>query len=186
MSIEQSLNGTASGDPSDYYYQIPDYPETYNEGTVAGRVVDGLGFRYYWATENLAVTDLDFLHGKDSRSIAEVIDHVLSLSVMIVDSIAVRPNIRQDWSEIGVSEKRTKALDYIRDAAEMLKSNKSGMDEYKVIFERPKGTFEYPFWNILNGPISDAIYHVGQIVTLRRLSGNPINPGVRVFLGRTD
>ena len=35
------------------YYQIPDYPSSYNAATVAARTIDGLGFRYYWATEGL-------------------------------------------------------------------------------------------------------------------------------------
>ena len=36
-----------------YYYQIPDYPEPYSAETVAARLIDGLGFRYFWATEGL-------------------------------------------------------------------------------------------------------------------------------------
>ncbi len=31
----------------------------------------------------------------------------------------------------------------------------------------------YPFWHIVNGPVSDALTHTGQINTLRRLAGNP-------------
>ncbi len=29
------------------YYEIPDYPEDYNQGTVIARMLDGLGFRYF-------------------------------------------------------------------------------------------------------------------------------------------
>ena len=36
--------------PSDFYYQIPEYPEKYTSENVTARMVDGLGFRYYWAT----------------------------------------------------------------------------------------------------------------------------------------
>jgi hypothetical protein len=43
---------------------------------------------------------------------------------------------------------------------------------------------EYPMWNVINGPVSDAIYHVGQIVAFRRAAGNPMHPGVSVFSGR--
>ena len=41
------------------YYEIPDYPETYTAGSVAARMLDGLGFRYYWATEGLNEDDLN-------------------------------------------------------------------------------------------------------------------------------
>ena len=43
----------------------------------------------------------------------------------------------------------------------------------------------FPFWNMINGPISDAIWHSGQVVANRRASGNPINPKVNVFIGKT-
>ena len=43
----------------------------------------------------------------------------------------------------------------------------------------------FAFWNQLNGPISDAIWHSGQVVMNRRASGNPLRKGVNVFLGKT-
>ena len=42
----------------------------------------------------------------------------------------------------------------------------------------------FPFWNIINGPISDALWHCGQVVLLRRASGNPFNSKVSVFSGK--
>lgn len=45
--------------------------------------------------------------------------------------------------------------------------------------------FRY-YWateGLINGPITDAIYHTGQVVSFRRTSGNPIPKGVNVFLG---
>ena len=33
------------------YYEIPKETNKYTAGSVASRMVDGLGFRYYWATE---------------------------------------------------------------------------------------------------------------------------------------
>ena len=53
----------------------------------------------------------------------------------------------------------------------------------KIKFNRGGAYSEFPVWNLINGPISDAIYHVGQIVSFRRTSGNPIEKGVNVFLG---
>ena len=41
-----------------------------------------------------------------------------------------------------------------------------------------------PFWNIINGPISDALWHCGQVVMLRRSSGNPFNSKVNLFSGK--
>ena len=44
----------------------------------------------------------------------------------------------------------------------------------------------FPFWNHLNGPIADALWHSGQIVSNRRASGNPLNSKVNVFIGKTS
>ena len=40
----------------------------------------------------------------------------------------------------------------------------------------------FPIWNILNGPLCDALTHVGQINSWRRLHGNPVFRA-NVFLG---
>ena len=45
---------------------------------------------------------------------------------------------------------------------------------------------EVPFWNIINGPIADALWHCGQVVMLRRASGNPFNAKVNVFKGKVS
>ena len=41
---------------------------------------------------------------------------------------------------------------------------------------------ELPFWHIVNGPVADALTHVGQINSFRRLAGNP-TPEANVFRG---
>ena len=56
------------------------------------------------------------------------------------------------------------------------------VSEYKIIF----GEQEIPFWNQVNGPISDAIWHCGQLVVYRRSTGNPINPKVNHFSGKIN
>ena len=39
-----------------------------------------------------------------------------------------------------------------------------------------------PFWHVVNGPLSDALTHVGQLNMLRRQAGNP-PVRANVFLG---
>jgi hypothetical protein len=43
---------------------------------------------------------------------------------------------------------------------------------------------EFPFWNQLNGPIADALWHCGQVISFRRSSGNPYNSKASVFSGK--
>jgi len=52
-----------------------------------------------------------------------------------------------------------------------------------MIFEQGSNKSEFPFWNLINGPISDALWHVGQVVSFRRGSGNPLPNGVNVLTG---
>ena len=168
------------------YHQIPEYPENYSAGNAMGRLIDGLGFRYYWATEGLRTEDLAYRPIEGSRSVEEIIDHIYGLSLTIVNAPQSKPNVRpMGDTPQNFAEKRAATLDNFKKAAELLKAGEANaMEQYKVIFERDGNQSEYPFWNMINGPIADAIYHTGQVVTLRRVSGNPINPKVSVFNGK--
>jgi hypothetical protein len=168
------------------YYQIPEYPESYTGENVAARIIDGLGFRYYWATEGLTQKDLDFRPANDGRSTSETIDHILGLSYTIVNASLNKPNVfPRDEQPVSFKDKREKTLKNIYQASKVLKESKKGtIDDLKVIFKNNENTNEYPYWNMLNGPIADAIYHTGQVVSHRRSSGNPIDPKVRQFQGR--
>jgi len=173
--------------PSDLpYFQIPDNPESYNAYTVTARVIDGLGFRYYWATEGLTEKDLVYRPSEEARSMLETIDHIHNLSNTILNSVKGEPNVFiENRPKYTFEELRKMTLEKIKMASDLAKTGKENeMDGYKIIFQREDGNSEWPFWNMLNGPISDAIYHTGQLVTFRRTTGNPKNPKVSVLRGR--
>lgn len=165
------------------YYELPEYSETYTAGTVAARMVDGLGFRYYWATEGLRDEDLDFKPSEDARTTKETIDHIYGLSRVIVNSTLKKPNIRDEEPEMTFSEKRKKTLENIKTAADILRTS-NDLSQFTIVFTNDKGSSEFPFWNQLNGPIEDAVWHCGQVVSFRRASGNPYNSKASVFSGK--
>jgi len=172
--ISQELNNKLP------YYEIPDYPNEYTAGTVAARMVDGLGFRYYWATEGLRDEDLAFRPNDDARTTDETIDHIYNLSRTIVNATLKQPNIRSDNEpELTFLEKRKKTLENIKTAADILRKT-DDLTEFKIVF----GEREFPFWNNINGPIEDAVWHCGQIVSFRRSSGNPYNSKASLFAGK--
>lgn len=177
---------TQAQDSTDYYYQIPENPNEYTATTVAARFIDGLGFRYYWASEGLRSEDLAYRTTEEARSIRETVEHIYGLSLTFVDAITKEDNLGPgDVSELSYQELRSKTLKNIQRSGQLLKSAKTGdIDEYSIIFVRGDFRSEYPYWNMINGPIADAMYHTGQIVTLRRASGNPIKSGVNVLVGR--
>jgi hypothetical protein len=160
------------------YNEIPEYSETYTAGSVAARMVDGLGFRFYWASEGLTDTDLEYRLNADARSTSETIDHILSLSYVIVNSTLKKANGEIDVSEMSFSQKRAQVLMNLKTAADILR-NSDNLSQFKIIF----GEREFPFWNQINGPIADAIWHCGQVASFRRISGNPINSKISHFTG---
>ena len=165
------------------YYQIPDYPESYTAGAVAARMVDGLGFRYYWASEGLRDEDLAYKPSEEGRTAGETIDHIYGLSKVIVNATLNQANTASDEGEMSFEEKRKRTLENIKKASDILRESED-ISQYKLIFSRGGNTSEYPFWNNINGPIADALWHCGQVVLLRRASGNPFNSKVSVFNGK--
>jgi hypothetical protein len=165
------------------YYEIPDYPEEYNEGTVVARMVDGLGFRYYWATEGLRDEDLTYKPSEEGRTTAETVDHLFGLTNVILNSALKRPNGGGEKEELTFAEKRARTLQMLKQAADIFRSSKD-LSEYTLVFNRGENSSEFPFWHQINGPIADALWHCGQVVLLRRASGNPFNSKASVFTGK--
>lgn len=162
------------------YYEIPEYPEVFTAGTVAARMLDGLGFRYYWATEGLRPEDLVFRPNDMARTTGETIDHILGLSKVIVNATLKMANGGDNNdAELTFEEKRKRTLENIKTAADILRDSED-ISQFKLVF----GEREFPFWNNINGSIEDAVWHCGQIVSFRRSSGNPYNSKASVFTGK--
>ena len=156
------------------YYEIPEHADSYTAGSAASRMLDGLGFRYYWATEGLRVEDLAYKPSESGRTSAETIDHLYGLSNFILNSISTEKSNDKDEA-LTFIEKRKQTLLNIKKASEILRT----IDDVSQ-FDNDR----FPFWNIINGPTSDALWHCGQVVMLRRASGNPFNSKVNVFSGK--
>jgi hypothetical protein len=164
------------------YYEIPEASENYTAGTVVARMIDGLGFRYYWATEGLRAEDLTFKPSDDARTAGETVDHIYGLTKMILNSALKQPNEASDLIEMTFVEKRAKTLNMLKQAADIFRVTED-LGQFKIVLNRGENTTEYPFWNQINGPIADALWHCGQVITFRRSSGNTYNSKASVFTG---
>jgi hypothetical protein len=161
------------------YREIPAPPEDARGATVMLRVVDGLGFRYRWATEGLRDEDSDFKPGADSMSLRELLHHVARLTAWLDSNCGGAP-----MGEIARDLPSLRAATLGRIVA--LRTRLLGMSDAQLAALHIAGTQEktpLPFWNMLNGPLADALTHVGQINAWRRLAGNP-PPRADVFRGR--
>ena len=180
-----SLNVSSSAQSELPYKEIPSYPANYTQGTVMSRMIDGLGYRYYWATENLRTSDLDFKPETLARSTFETMEHIYGLSFMILNASKNQINERRDPVQMTAKDLRLATLYNLKSASEAI-ALVENLDELTILFEGSTGREALPFWHVLNGPLADAIYHTGQMVSFRRTSGNPMNPKVNVFMGKTD
>ena len=169
------------------YHQIPAYPTTFDAGNVAARMVDGLGYRYYWATKDLRPVDIAYRPSEDAQDVAGTLKHLYGLSLVVLNATKQQANIRPSkFPEHTYQQRRQATLENLKAASDNLKgSSKKDLEQFTVVFQRDTKASEFPFWNLINGPIADAIYHVGQIVSFRRTTGNPVQTGVNVFMGKT-
>lgn len=168
------------------YYEIPPAPDTYNSCTVAARMLDGLGFRYYWATEGLKEEDLGYRPDSTARTCKETLEHIHGLTLMALNAVNGVPNgiTTEDPALLSYEELRKQTLLNIEAASTLLKSSKpEAIEQMNIIFKRRGQESSFPFWNLINGPLEDAVWHVGQVVSFRRASGNPISPKISLFRG---
>lgn len=176
---------TAQDKNKPFFYQIPEYPKEYTATTAVARMVDGLGFRYYWATEGLTPKDLEYKPSKDARTSMETLEHIYGLTSVLFNAVNNKPTESESEAAVKLNfeELRKATLLNLQISSEILKGDQADLDKFKMIFKNPTKTTEYPFWNLINGPISDALWHVGQVVSFRRGSGNPFPEGVSVLQG---
>jgi hypothetical protein len=179
------INLTISAQEKPYFYEIPKTPEKYTAENVAARMVDGLGFRYFWASEGLRPEDLAYEPNDEARSTRFTLEHIYDLCNIIKQTTlkqAYRPD--KELSKYSFEELRNKTLENLKIASEALKKEDAKLENTQMVFTRSDGTKnQMEFWYIINGPISDALWHVGQVVSFRRSSGNPFPKGVNVLQG---
>tara|TARA_B100001063_G_C16610062_1_gene475247 strand:+ start:51 stop:626 length:576 start_codon:yes stop_codon:yes gene_type:complete len=165
------------------FYEIGEYPSEYSSTNIVSRMIEGLGYRFYWATESLLEKDLNYKPSDDSRSTFEVIKHIYDLSSAMVLTMEGK-EVTYDQEKLSYEALREKTLNNLQAVYKSLKDIKD-FSSLTIILNRKGKKITFPFWNMINGPISDAIWHCGQVVANRRASGNPINSKVNVFVGKT-
>ena len=166
------------------FAEIGPYPENYSAQGVLHRLISGLGYRFYWASADLGLEDLNYRPSNDSRATIEILEHIYKLSATIAATLEGSP-VESDHVQMTYQELREGTLYHLQSAVSAL-NEVTDFSELSVKIVRPTQTYEFPFWHLINGQISDALWHSGQVVMNRRASGNPIKPGVNVFLGQNN
>jgi hypothetical protein len=161
------------------YYRIPEPPKGISAKGILIRLIDGVGFRYRWATEGLRLDDMDFQPCDTSMKVRELLSHIHSL-LKVSESFITRKEFEKVKS-VSLEERRRLTLETvvrIRDTLLELDDDYLGSKMYRV----PWSSEEFPIWNLINGPLSDSLTHIGQIASWRRINDNPVLMA-NVFLG---
>ena len=142
------------------YESVDGYPDKITGASVIIRMLDGLGYRFRYATEELTQEDYHFSPGHGCQTIGEIVEHIWWLLHWVYESILEEEAMPQDSEaqRIHTLKLITKLRTYFEN------TDDSGLEQIKILNQ--------PFWNMINGPLSDALTHTGQINTLRRLSGS--------------
>tara|TARA_B100000530_G_scaffold294137_1_gene211929 strand:+ start:2711 stop:3301 length:591 start_codon:yes stop_codon:yes gene_type:complete len=167
------------------FSKIPDSPKEISSATITARMIQGVGFRYYWATEGLTEKELLYKPSVDAQSSYQTLEHIYELATTINNAGSSSANIRP-LKEIpdNFEDLRKETLFKLEEASlKFLSAQSDDLNNMKLIFKRTSGEYTFPIWNLINGPISDVIYHTGQIISFRRTCGNPVPKGVNVFMG---
>ncbi len=89
-TFAQDMSTTAAT----FFIEIPEYSTTYTPSAIIVRMIDGLGYRFNWATDGLRPTDLEYRPTDDARNTEQTLVHVFELSVLILNAAKNQPSIR--------------------------------------------------------------------------------------------
>lgn len=162
------------------YNKIPNYPESVSAANVLCRLIDGLSFRYYWATEGLREEDLSFSPSESSWTLNELLKHIYDLA-FVTDMVLQNQAFTKTKEIFSFDKTRKLTLElFAKNRNDLIKMSDDYLSNCTL---KPKGkNVEFPFWHIINGPLADALTHVGQINSWRRIAGNPV-PSHNPFTG---
>ena len=168
------------------FREIVEYPDEYSPGNVIARMIDGIGFRYYWATEGLRTADLIYKPSNNARSSGETLGHILMMSATILNVAEQKPILaRNNLKGLNFKAKREATLSNLKKARDLFAGlSAEEVAERQMVFESSDGVQNIvPLWNMVNGQVLDISWHLGQIVSFRRATGNPFNNNASLFRG---
>ncbi|MEP7323793.1 MAG: hypothetical protein ABI761_17840 [Saprospiraceae bacterium] len=110
----------------------------------------------------------------------DTLEHIYGLILVLFNTVcsSVKESQPDPVVKLNFEEIRKDTLLCLQRSSEILKGDRADLMKFPLKFKNPIKTTEYPFWNLINGPISDALWLVGQVISFRRSSGNPIVPGI--------
>lgn len=154
-------------------------PTEFNGVGVFIRLIDSIQLRYTLAVTELREEDKNFRATPESMSMLELQKHISALIMWSAKSVGAT------LESTTIPETFDERVIYINELCRQLKDHLLTMDDEalsKVSIYLKRADTHYSVWYLINGPLSDAIHHIGQMVSWRRISGNPV-PRLSPFTG---
>jgi len=153
------------------YAALPEPPQKPTATTILIRVVDATAARYYWATEGLRQSEMDYRPGPESMTILGLLRHVHGLAARCKRAMAgeAQPQAPAPQPPAPIEDLETLRRETLENLSALRERLGAMTDEdlNSVIVNK------MPFWFLINGPLIDMASHIGQVNGWRRLAGNP-------------
>lgn len=140
------------------YATLPPEPARVDAAGILTRLVDAIGFRFHWATADLRADDWPFAAADGAMSLRACVEHIHAL-------------LRRTAADFGLDLDATPADDEARRAA-VLEACGALRERVAACSDRDLAAIP-DLWRLIQGPLADALTHIGQIATWRRIAGNP-------------
>lgn len=140
------------------YRKITKYSGEINYGFVMARIIDDLGFNYYWASEGLGKENIVNEYGS-TNVLYSLLENVAQISSVIVSLTLNQPLSDSIYIEKNLNELRRETLFNLKKTSEELYQTKDSTN--------------LPLWGVLSIPISDISWYNEQIISYRRKKGFP-------------
>ena len=146
-----------------FFESYPPEPQEVSASNAIARMIDGLGYRLYWAMKGLSEEECAYRLCADGKSISEIIWHIFGLVNWVYIHVYGR-QMERPANIIDQGYEILRVLEELRD--HFISIDDSELQRYRLD--------NRSFWSFINMPISDALSHVGQVRILRRAAGNPV------------
>jgi len=149
------------------FRSLPDPSPEVTPSSILVRLVDALGFRLHWATEGLRPEDVSFAPPGGGMGIRAQMEHLHGVMGFTAASLGAGDpgDPPEDFEAL-----RARVFALLGEIRARLEGMNN--DDVACIQIKRRGN-DLPVWNMIHGPLADALTHVGQINALRRISGNP-------------
>jgi hypothetical protein len=145
-------------------FSIPPHPEEINAQNILVRLVDSIKFRFQLSVLDLTIADYDFKINPTGKSLGELLTHIYKLQTTTLTALHAEhlypPNAPiesvADDTILILNSIRLKLLN-IKEVADFDKVSLQGLS----------------FWNLINGPLTDTLTHIGQVNIIKRALNKP-------------